>query len=77
MGDGGSTGEETLNTGTHNVGEAAGTSTDLDDYQKSISCVDTANGNAAVASHDRRQRGAAGRERHLWLRHRVHDHEHA
>ena len=50
MGDGGSTGEETLNTGTHNVGETAGTGTDLTDYQKSISCVDTANGNAAVAS---------------------------
>ena len=43
----GSTGEETLNTGTHNVGETAGTSTDLADYQKSISCVDTANGNGA------------------------------
>ena len=39
-----------LNTGTHNVGETAGTGTDLADYQKSISCVDTANGNAAVAS---------------------------
>ena len=33
--------------------------TDLADYQKSISCMDTANGNAAVASHDRRQRRAA------------------
>ena len=50
VGDGGTTGEETLNTGTHNVGETAGTSTDLADYQKSISCVDTANGNAAAGS---------------------------
>ena len=50
VGDGGTTGEQTLNTGTHNVGETAGTGTDLADYQKSISCVDTANGNAAVAS---------------------------
>ncbi len=50
VGDGGSTGEQPLNTGTHNVGEIAGTSTDLANYQKSISCVDTANGNAAVAS---------------------------
>ena len=28
-----------VNTGTHTVGETAGTSTDLADYQKSISCV--------------------------------------
>ena len=39
-----------MNTGTHTVGETAGTTTDLADYQKSISCVDTANGNASVAS---------------------------
>ena len=50
VGDGGSTGEETLNTGTHNVGEAAGTATEPGRLPKSISCVDTANGNAAVAS---------------------------
>ena len=43
----------------HNVGEAAGTGTSLTDYQKSISCVDTANGNAAVGIHDRRQRRSA------------------
>ena len=49
VGDAGSTGEQTLNTGTHNVGETAGTSTDLADYTKSISCVDTANGDAAAA----------------------------
>jgi hypothetical protein len=40
VGDGGSTGEETLNTGDHTVGETAGTDTDLDDYQKSIVCKD-------------------------------------
>src|SRR4029079_12582715 len=50
VGDNGSTGEETRNTGTHTVGETAGTSTSLADYQKSISCVDTANGNAAAGS---------------------------
>ena len=50
MGDNGTTGEQTLNTGTHTVGETAGTSTDLADYQKSISCVDTANSNAAAGS---------------------------
>ena len=38
VGDGGSTGEETLNTGTHNVGEAAGTGTSLTNYSKSIVC---------------------------------------
>ena len=32
VGDGGSTGEETLNTGDHTVGETAGTDTDLADY---------------------------------------------
>ena len=50
VGDGGTTGEQTLNTGTHTVGETAGTITDLADYQKSISCVDTANSNAAAGS---------------------------
>ncbi len=35
-----STGEETLNTGNHTVGETAGTDTDLADYQKSIDCRD-------------------------------------
>src|SRR5205814_2175811 len=50
VGDGGWTGEETLNTGTHTVGETAGTATSLGDYQKSISCVDTANGDAAAGS---------------------------
>ena len=40
VGDGGSTGEETLNTGDHTVGETAGTDTDLADYQKSIVCRD-------------------------------------
>ena len=50
VGDGGTTGEQTLNTGTHNVGETAVIGTDLADYQKSISCVDTANGNAPAGS---------------------------
>ena len=48
VGDGGSTGEETLNTGTHTVGEMAGTNTDLADYQKSIEC-NADNGTGAVA----------------------------
>ena len=49
VGDGGSTGEATLNTGDHTVGETAGTNTDLDDYQKSIECKDD-NGTGAVVA---------------------------
>ncbi len=48
-GDGGTTDEVTLNTGTHTVGEAAGTGTDLADYTSSISCRD-ANGTGAVVA---------------------------
>ena len=77
MGDGGTTGEQTLNTGTHNVGETAGTSTDLADYQKSISCVDTANGNAPAGSTSGDSARATERERHDRLGHRLHDHQHA
>jgi hypothetical protein len=47
---GDTTGEKTVNTGLHNVGEVAGSVGALADYQKSISCVDTANGNEVVAS---------------------------
>ena len=50
VGDGGSTGEETLNTGDHTVGETAGTDTDLADYQKSIECKDDNGAGAVVAS---------------------------
>ena len=38
VGDAGTTGEQTLNTGSHNVGETAVVGTDLADYQKSIVC---------------------------------------
>ena len=50
IGDGGSTGEETVNTGTHTVGEIAGTDTDLADYQKSIECKADNGTGAVVAS---------------------------
>ena len=51
VGHNGTTGEKTLNTGTHTVGEAAGNgATDLADYDKSIVCVDTANANQQVAA---------------------------
>ena len=50
VGHNGSTGEETLNTGTHTVGEAAGASTDLADYQKSIECRADNGTGAVVAS---------------------------
>ena len=47
--DGDTTGEKTLNTGPHTVGELAGSAaTDLDDYQKAIRCIDTANANQEV-----------------------------
>ena len=75
VGDGGTTTEQTLNTGTHNVGETAGIGTDLTDYQKSISCVDTANGNAAVASTTGDSAGPLDVSV-TRLRHRLHDHEH-
>ena len=50
VGNGGSTGEETLPTGNHTVGEVAGTSTDLADYQKSIECKADNGTGAVVAS---------------------------
>ncbi len=50
VGNNGSTGEETLPTGNHTVGETAGTSTSLDDYQKSIVCKDNNGTGATVAS---------------------------
>ena len=39
VGDNGSTGQVTLNTGSHTFAEAAGTGTSLADYQSSSSCV--------------------------------------
>ncbi len=50
VGHNGSTGEETLNTGNHTVGEVAGASTDLANYQKSIECRDDNGTGAVVAS---------------------------
>ena len=38
VGDGGTTGDQVVNTGSHTVGETAGTDTDLGDYTKSIVC---------------------------------------
>jgi hypothetical protein len=42
VGDGGTTGVQTVLPGTHTVGEAAGTATDLSNYDSSTSCVDKA-----------------------------------
>jgi prealbumin domain-containing protein len=42
VGDGGTTGVQTVLPGTHTVGEAAGTATDLSNYDSSTSCVDMA-----------------------------------
>ena len=50
VGDGGTTGEETLNTGDHTVGESAVVGTDLADYAKSIDCKDD-NGTGSVVAN--------------------------
>jgi hypothetical protein len=42
VGNGGTTGVQTVLPGTHTVGEAAGTATDLANYDSATSCVDTA-----------------------------------
>jgi hypothetical protein len=60
VGDGGTTGVQTVLPGTHTVGEAAGTATDLSNYDSSTSCVDKAHtskpadtdGSLAVAKGD-------------------------
>jgi hypothetical protein len=60
VGDGGTTGAQTVLPGTHTVGEAAGTATDLSNYDSSTSCVDKAHtatpadtdGSLAVANGD-------------------------
>jgi hypothetical protein len=60
VGDGGTTGVQTVLPGTHTVGETAGTATDLSDYDASTSCVDKAHttkpadtdGSLAVAKGD-------------------------
>ena len=76
VGHNGSTGEETLNTGNHTVGEIAGTSTDLDDYQKSIECRADNGTGAVVASAAADNAGPLTVQRHDRLRHRLRDHQH-
>ena len=49
VGDGGTTGEQTLDTGDHTVGESAVIGTDLADYAKSIECKDD-NGTGSVVA---------------------------
>jgi hypothetical protein len=44
VGDGGTTGVVTVPAGTHTVGEAAGTGTDLANYTSSLSCTNTKGG---------------------------------
>ena len=44
VGDGGTTGTQTVNTGAHTVGESAGTGTSLADYDSSLACTDVAHG---------------------------------
>jgi hypothetical protein len=47
VGDGGTTGIVVVLPGSHGVAEAAGTATDLANYTATLSCVNTARGNAA------------------------------
>src|SRR5437899_895302 len=49
VGDGGTTGENTLNTGSYQVSETAGTSTSLSDYTSSITCR-ADNGTGAIVA---------------------------
>ena len=48
--DGGTTGWQTVKTGTHAVGEAAGAGTSLADYDSEVSCQDVAPGHTGTAS---------------------------
>ena len=50
VGHNGTTGEQALNTGTHSVGETAGTGTSLADYSSSIECKADNGTGAVVAS---------------------------
>jgi hypothetical protein len=60
IGDGGTTGAQSVTTGNHSVGETAGTGTSLADYAASTSCIDKAHpatpadtdGNVAVGKGD-------------------------
>ena len=65
-----------MNTGTHTVGEIAGASTDLADYQKSIECRADNGTGAVVASAGPDNAGPLDVQRHDRLRHRLRDHEH-
>jgi hypothetical protein len=47
VGDGGSTGTQTVTAGVHTVGETAGTGTSLANYNATTSCVDKAHGGPA------------------------------
>jgi hypothetical protein len=59
IGDGGTTGVQTVAPGTHTVGESAGTATDLANYDSTTSCVDKAHA-AKPADTDGSVQVAAG-----------------
>ena len=48
VGNGGSTGEQSVDTGSHSIAETPAAGTNPADYITSVACVDTANGNAPV-----------------------------
>ena len=74
VGDGGTTGTQTVLPGTHTVGESAGTATDLSNYDSSTSCVDKAHA-AKPADTDGSAHGGQGRP--VGLRDHQHAQEHA
>ena len=49
VGDGGTTGAVTVETGNHSASEAAGTGTDLNDYNTTYSCLEDSNAASPVA----------------------------
>jgi hypothetical protein len=59
VGDGGTTGVQTVNTGNHTVGESAGTASDLANYDSTTSCLDKAHA-AKPADTDGSVQVAAG-----------------
>ena len=57
---GGTTGAQVVTAGIHTIGESAGTQTTLDDYQRSVRCVETGSGSAWTPDPDGRVNVDAG-----------------
>lgn len=57
---GGTTGAQAVTAGVHTIGESAGTQTTLDDYQRSVRCVETGSGSVWTPDVDGRVNVDAG-----------------